>query len=335
MIRPLLAVAALACAVPLAAQDDGAPIAIGKQGSFAVGGRIVVNDEGATQSCGHGYVEYQIPAYPRDNKLFFWHSSSPFVWQNNWEGDEGFQSLFLRRGYTTFLWDGPGVGRANWGCEEQSYSPSAGRDQQNFTSWRLGPDWLDWFDGIQFPTDNAFAINQAMRARYNEFDTMDAIRIEAEAAAEAFDQVDGAIAVTSSAGGLRALLAATQSDNVRAIIAYENPGYLFPEGEGPDGPDTPFGPLHVSEEEFARLLAIPMQFVWGDNIEGHAIWRSKLEECRQFVDLVNARGGKAEILLLPEVGLTGNTHMPFADLNHRDVARLMDDFLARHGLDSR
>jgi hypothetical protein len=180
----------------------------------------------------------------------------------------------------------------------------------------------------------------AMRARYNEFDTIENAQLEARTAAQFFEMFNNSpdtniVAVTSSAGGLRALLAATQTDGIAAIVAYENPGYLFPEGEGPGTPESPFGPLHVSEEEFERLLTIPMQFVWGDNIEKHTIWSAKLEECRQFVELINARGGKAEILMLEDEGLTGNTHMPFADLNNVEVAALLDEFLARHGLDSR
>jgi pimeloyl-ACP methyl ester carboxylesterase len=334
MVRGLVAAGLLAAfSLPLAAQD--APIQIFRQGSMAIGGALKADEDGAYQSCGHGFLEYQIPVNPRDEKLLFWHSSSTFAWQNNWIGDEGFQTLFLRRGYPVLLWEGPGVGRANWDCAAHDYAPQAGRDQQNFTSWRFGPDWLQWFDGVQFPTTNPVALDQAMRARYNEFDTLEAVWREAEVAAQAFDEVEGAIAVTSSAGGLRALLAATQSDNVRAIVAYENPGYLFPQGEGPDASDSPFGPLHVREAEFQRLLTVPMQFVWGDNIESHAIWSAKLEECRRFVELVNARGGKAEILMLEDAGLTGNTHMPFADLNHAAVAALLDEFLARHGLDRR
>lgn len=322
------------------AQEPPAAIMIAKQGSFAAGGQLMKDaasggSDRRSSSCGHGYVEYQIPVGARDLPLFLWHSSSPFVWQNRWDGEEGFQSLFLRRDYAVFVWDGPGVGRADWGCEDYDYDAEPGRDQQNFTSWRLGAEWMEWFPGVQFPTGDAFAFDQAMRARYNEFDTLEAIRREADAAAAAFEEIGPAIAVTASAGGMRALLAAAQTDNIRAIVAYENPGYLFPDGEGPNAPESPFGPMRVSEEEFDRLLKIPMQFVWGDNIEASPIWSAKLEECREFVALVNARGGQAEILILEDVGLTGNTHMPFADLNNREVAGLMADFLARHGLDSR
>ena len=132
---------------------------------------------------------------------------------------------------------------------------------------------------------------------------------------------------------MRALLAATRSDKVQAIVAYENPGYLFPEGEVPDGAETPFGPLRVSREEFLRLTEVPMQFVWGDNLDNSPLWASRLEQCRRFVELINAHGGQAEIVLLPEKGLSGNTHMPFADMNNAEVAELMAAFLAAKGLD--
>lgn len=332
----LAALAALCLALPVAAQE-GQAITILKQGSFSIGGSRLEGEDGAQQSCDHGYIEYQVPLEATGAPLFFWHSSSTAVWQNNWIGNDGFQSIFLRRGHPVFLWDGPRVGRANWGCVDQSYTASAGRDQQNFTSWRLGPAWMQWFEGVQFPAGNRGALERAMRARYNEFDRLENVRLEAGVAADALQSLAGGtsqqyVAVTSSAGGLRALLAATQTDGIAAIVAYENPGYLFPAGEGPGTPDGPFGPMEVSEDEFARLLTIPMQFVWGDNIEGHAIWSAKLEECRQFVALINARGGQAEILMLEDAGLTGNTHMPFADLNNLEVAALMEAFLVRNGL---
>ena len=61
----------------------------------------------------------------------------------------------------------------------------------------------------------------------------------------------------------------------------------------------------------------------------------RFQESRRFVDLVNKHGGKAEVLVLSDAGLTGNTHIPFADLNNVAVADLLSKFLADHGLDAR
>ncbi|WP_336980965.1 alpha/beta fold hydrolase [Altererythrobacter fulvus] len=310
-------------------------IVLERQGGFAAGGTVLGDPAKSSLHCDHGYVEYQIPVKARKTALFMWHSSSALVWQQRWDGGEGFRDIFLKRGFPVYLWDGPRVGRANWGCEEYSYKPLVGRDQGNFTAWRFGKSFGEWFPGIQFPTQDKRAYDQAMRARYEEFDIVKNVRLEAAAGAKAIDEVGPSVVLTNSAGGLRALLAATQSGNVKAIVAYENPGFPFPEGAGPAGPEGPFGPIRVSEEEFDRLTKIPLQFVWGDNIADSATWPASLKQCEQFVELINRRGGKASILKLTDVGLKGNTHIPFMDMNNRAVADQLSAFLKQQGLDRR
>jgi hypothetical protein len=334
---PWLYIASLAAGVaaliapPLRAQ----PIVIERQGSFFSGGTTLGDAGTGRLSCDHGFVEYQIPAGARSTALLLWHSSSVAVWQNRWDGGEGFQSIFLRRGYPVYLWDGPRVGRANWGCDSYTYSPVLGRDEGNFTAWRLGPRFPDWFPGVQFPVDDPDAWDQATRARYDEFDTVENALLQAAAAAEAIDRIGPTVLVTSSAGGLRALLASLKTDNVRGIVAYESPGYVFPEGEGPPAGSGPFGPIKVPLDEFKRLTRFPIQIVFGDNIAQSRNWSAAYELCRQFVDLVNAHGGKAEILSLPAIGLEGNTHIPFADLNNIAVADQLSAFLERNNLSGR
>jgi pimeloyl-ACP methyl ester carboxylesterase len=313
---------------------EAPPIQIRKEGAFEAGGTILRQGE-RTLSCDHGYVEYQIPVHARDVALLMWHSSSAQVWQTRWDGGEGYQSIFLRRGYPVYLWDGPRVGRGNWGCEGYTYEPSVGQDQQNFVAWRLGAKYPDFFPGVQFPTKNADAWDQATRARYQEFDTSPNAELEAAAAAKAIDRIGPTVLVTNSAGGMRALLAAMKNDNVKAIVAYENPGYVFPSDVSPPKRPTRFGPAIVSPEEFKKLTRIPMQFVFGDNLDKSPAWTGYAQTCRTFVDLVNARGGKAEILFLPSVGLKGNTHIAFADLNNVAVADQLSAFLHSKKLDLR
>jgi hypothetical protein len=33
------------------------------------------------------------------------------VWENRWDGGEGYKSILLRKKYPVYLWDGPRVGR--------------------------------------------------------------------------------------------------------------------------------------------------------------------------------------------------------------------------------
>lgn len=315
-----------------ATADDG-PIVIDKQGAFAIGGTVIGN-QAASLHCDHGVVEYQIPPNPRATNLLMWHSASAVAWQIRWDGGEGFQSIFLRRGYPVYLWDGPRVGRANWGCEETTYEPEPGRDQQNFAAWRLGPAYLEFFDGVQFPRNDPEAWNQATRARYQEFDTVANAELQAEAAAALADRIGPTVALTNSAGGLRALLTALKSDNIRGIVAYENVGFVYPEGEAPDIEPGPFGPVIVPLDEFRKLARIPIQLVWGDNLDKSDRFTSAVEQSRLFAELVNKHGGKAEVLMLPDAGLVGNTHIPFADMNNVEVADLLSEFLAKNGLDA-
>jgi len=310
------------------------PIMIAREGSFTAGGKVLGDPDKASLQCDHGYVEYQIPVHARKTALFLWHSSSAQVWQSRWDGGEGYQQIFLRRGFPVYIWDGPRVGRGNWSCEAFDYQPRLNADQTNFTAWRFGPAQGQWFDGLQFPKGNAEAYDQAMSARYQEFDIAKNAHLEAEAAAKAIDRIGPSVLVTNSAGDWRAMLAALKSDNVKGIVAYEPAAFVFPEGEGPQRPEGGFGPTHVPLAEFMRLTRIPIQIVWGDNTE-KTYWSKVVETSRQFVDSVNAHGGHAEILMLPSVGLKGNTHIAFADLNNVQVADQLSLFLKKNKLDLR
>jgi hypothetical protein len=57
-------------------------------------------------------------------------------------------------------------------------------------------------------------------------------------------------------------------------------------------------------------------------------------ESRLVAKLINQYGGNAEVLKLgDDAGLRGSTHIPFADLDNEEVARLLDDFLEENELD--
>lgn len=217
-------------------------------------------------------------------------------------------------------------------CESYTYIPVIGQDQRNIRAWRLGPGPGEWFPGVQFPKDDPEALERAMSERYDEFDIAKNAHLEAEAAAQAIDRIGPVVAVTNSAGGWRALLAALKSDNVKAIVAYENAAWVFPEGEGPQDPEGGFGPTHVPLAEFMKLTRIPIQLVWGDNTE-KTTWGRNVEMSKQFAASINAHGGHAEVLMLPSVGIRGNTHIAFADLNNVQVADQLSLFLERNKLD--
>jgi hypothetical protein len=325
-----------------------APIVLSSSGGFVVGGRVVENPANPRQhrSCDHGYVEYFLPANPRRTSLVLWHSSSAQVWQNRWDGGEGYKDMFLRRDYPVYLWDGPRVGRANWSCEPVDPLLRY-RDEGNFTAWNFGPSYGQWWPGVQFPVSDGKSWQAATAARYEEFDTLKNIRIETEAAAVAADSGrlgSSIVYLTNSAGGLRAMVTASRATqaNIAGIVAYESIGYVFPIGD----PESPplctdpqacgFGPIGISPEDFRKLARLKsVQFVWGaQRSNPDSPGRAYVEQSRLCAKLINKYGGNAQVVMLEDdAGLKGNTHIPFADLNNHDVAALLDAFLKKAGLD--
>ena len=61
--------------------------------------------------------------------------------------------------------------------------------------------------------------------------------------------------------------------------------------------------------------------------------RVVLARARQFTATINARGGNATLLHLPDIGIHGNTHFPFSDLNNIEVADGLSRYLHEKGLD--
>ena len=98
----------------------------------------------------------------------------------------------------------------------------------------------------------------------------------------------------------------------------------------------------VTAAEFANLTKIPLQVVYGDNIPKQPIpdlvadgRRAQVVTSVMFADAINRKGGKASVLHLPDVGLKGNSHFMFSDLNNIQVADQLSAFLQKHGLDAR
>ena len=158
---------------------------------------------------------------------------------------------------------------------------------------------------------------------------------QSDAGAKLLDKIGPSVALTNSAGGMRAILTALKTNNMAGIVMYENVGYVYPAGEGPGGPVTGFGPIEVPLEQFKKLTRVPMQMVWGDNVDKAGNYADRLKMSKLFAEKVNKYGGKAEVQMLTDVGLKGNTHIPFADMNNVAVADQLSTFLARHGLDKR
>lgn len=159
-----------------------------------------------------------------------------------------------------------------------------------------------------------------------------------------FDKTGPAILFTHSQGGGPGWLTAIRNPNVKAIVAFEpGSGFVFPEGELPAAMPSAAGtltPEAVPLADFEKLTRIPIVIYYGDNIptaptarRGEDNWRVRLAMARLWVDAINKRGGDARLVHLPEIGIRGNTHFPFSDLNNDRIADLVAAFLHEKKLD--
>jgi hypothetical protein len=159
-----------------------------------------------------------------------------------------------------------------------------------------------------------------------------------------FDKIGPGILVTHSQGGGPGWTTAIKNANVRAIVAFE-PGsnFVFPEGEVPPPMPSSAGTLEgvgIPLSEFLRLTKIPIVIYFGDNIPeqptaspGTDNWRVRLAMARLWRDAVDRHGGDVTLVHLPDIGIRGNTHFAFSDLNNLQIADLMSAFLKKKGLD--
>ena len=315
------------------------PIILERSGGFNIGGKVIPHPTQANRSltCDHGYMEYFIPWTKRKTSIVMWHSSSTQTWQNRWDGGPGFKDMFLRRDYPVYLWDAPRLGRAGWSCESFNYAPDY-RDQSNFLAWNFGPSPLNWWDDVQFPVENRdYFWQQATGGRYIEFDNVNNVHLQSEAAAISADtgmNGDSIIYLTNSAAGLRAMMTVAKSNttNIKGIVLYETVGIVYPEGYGVEQSNGPFGPFVIPLEEFKKLTLLnEIQFIFGDHRDETHLY---LQQAREVAGIINDLGGNASVLKLGEdAGLWGSTHVSFADMDNHKVAELLDDFLARNELD--
>jgi hypothetical protein len=340
---------------------EAEPLLIERQGSFYYGGRVletpgthddanIFDNRGELFVEDAGYAFFQIPPNARRLPIVMWHGGGQTGKTfEDFEDRENFQSIFLRRGWSVYIIDQPRVGRAGLPTftgrfgellGEQRYADRTSRYglHNSVEAFRLGTyteaGGTEFFPGVQFPQTRA-ALLQLAAQTVPIIPTGRDTNVAAQV--ELFEKIGPAILLTHSASGGPGWYTAMGTQSVRAVVSYEPAGgFPFPEGEAPAGSPT------VTLAEFERLTRIPIQMIFGDYIPSAPsasprleVWRQTLATARLFAAAVNRHGGDAEVVHLPEVGLHGNTHFPFADLNNREVAALLTRYLREKGLDAR
>jgi hypothetical protein len=361
--------AALMAASPAMAQAQGSPdqtgpiqtpITLLDQGSFLVGGTFVTNSgtfdpltltpDGQTIHGDHAYLQYQIPKNPRKLPMVMWHGGGQFskTWETTPDGRDGFQNIFLRQGYSTYILDQPHRGRSGRATTNGTVTavpgPGPTGEQGIFIRFRLGI-WPNYFPNVQFSHDPE-ALNQWWRQQTPDTaPTSNDVATNAPAAL--FNKIGPAVLLTHSASGVLGWITATKSDNVKGIYAYEPVQAVFPVGMAPPAVTLPIvggtSGLEIPMADFLKLTKIPIEIVWGDNFPAPGqppsiypdiqIWQSRMDFAQKFVDLVNSYGGHAHLTHLPSIGIRGNTHFEMSDLNNVQIAGLLSKWLSTNKLD--
>lgn len=330
------------------------PIVLNTMGSLFFGGTVQTLPSGETFHGDHG------PEKAHTYPLIMWHGigQTGRSYESTPDGREGYMAIMPRRNWATYIIDQPRRGRAGRTLatlENAPYHPTTALESEAWNAFRNGvwhqPDKPYLFKGTQFPNSpdavEQFFQQQApdtgiepVTAQYRAF--------MGHTMGELLKRTGPAILITHSNSGQYGWATGMDSPElIKAIVAYEPGSVIFPEGEELPELKSPYPeleeayqPRRVSKEEFMKLTKYPIMIIYGDNISKKPngevfnveLWRLASTRAKQFVDIVNKYGGDATFVSLPDIGIKGNTHAPFADLNNEQIADQLEDFLRQKGL---
>ena len=314
-----------------------APIALRRMGSFHVGGRLhevsglpardmVFSTGGApTRLDPNGayqveqmYAQYFLVANRRGNlPLLLWHGGglTGVTYETKPDGKPGWLNYFLRKGFDVYVCDAMERGRSGWSDTLQGAPVSlpVGDTWERFRlgppgSWHRDADKRTAYPGVQFPLE---AYGQFMMQGVPRWTTTDD-KIVAAYLALVEKVGPCAILVHSQAGAFGFKVAEERPDLVKALVAVE--------------PSAPGDPAKVG-----RIKGTPVLVMYGDYARDHPRWGVMRRNVYAYAQALQAAGGDATTVDLPDIGITGNTHMVMMDKNSDQVADVIEKWLVTKG----
>jgi pimeloyl-ACP methyl ester carboxylesterase len=269
------------------------------------------------------YVHYRIPAKVTNYPIVFVHGGglTGQSYETTPDGREGWATYFARKGFPTYVVDFPTRGRAAFnpipihqGKYEQDWSkiPAFSRSgaERLWTAFRFGPVNGEKFPRLAFPVE---AMDGLLAQGFNSTDATITDRnsfvFGAEALIDLLDQIGPAILVVhSQSGPFPDPVVEQRPGLVKAVINIEG-----------------FEGLPPNAAQIAAYAKVPLIDIFGDNVIGNTtgLGEGRYNGRKATIDKINAAGGKAEIVLLANAGLYGNTHMLMQDKNNDKIADLL------------
>ena len=328
---------------------DGNALQIAEQGIFSSGGTVTEPVAGAfdpttnwldltragnTAHVDHANVLYQIPENETGLPMVFLHGygQSRMGWMTTPDGRDGWSTSFLNKGHSVFLVDQPRRGEAGstaamtndsidtWTAASKEYMPG---DQAWYTHFRIGRTAPERYEGSQFP-EGEEAQNQFFRQMTPNTGSFDmAVNVAAmdEVMNDVYEKTgQKSIYVTHSQGGRVGW--DVDPEHVAAIVAIE-----------------PGGTPEIGSEQYQKFLDanIPIIIYFGDyidngpeDIQSTSFWKGIRDTAVAFAESYNADGGNCTVINLPDIGITGNSHFMFQELNSEEIAAHVENWIQEH-----
>jgi hypothetical protein len=297
-----IGLAACAASPPDRAAALSGPMSIAKQGSFFIGGHDVHSDTlstlpnyaaSGTVTVDQMYVHYQIPSGAKPLSLTLVHGCclTGMTWETTPDGRMGWEEYFVRKGYPTYVIDQSDRGRS-------------ATDISAINAVRSGKAPIS-----QLPTVFAASHESAWTIfrfgpQYPQTFPGEQFPVDAQASlSQLAIRLGHTVLISHSQAGIYPFqTAAISTQGIAGIVSIE-PG----ECPSATGDLTPY-------------TRLPILVLFGDYVDLSPRWAPRLKACRAFVDAVDHAGGRAQLVLLPDEGIHGNTHMMMQDRNNLDVA---------------
>jgi pimeloyl-ACP methyl ester carboxylesterase len=122
------------------------------------------------------------------------------------------------------------------------------------------------------------------------------------------------VLLTHSQGGYFGFLVAEQRpDKIKAIVAVES---------------ASAGKIANA----ARLKDIPVMMLFGDYVDQHPRWAAYKKTDTEYGDAIKAAGGSVDLVILPDIGIKGNSHMLMQEKNNAAIADVIQKWLVAKGM---
>jgi pimeloyl-ACP methyl ester carboxylesterase len=176
-------------------------------------------------------------------------------------------------------------------------------------SWNADPAKRRTYPGVQFPLQ---AYEQFVAQGVPRWTSTDDKIVAAYLAL--LDRIGPcAILVHSQGGAFGFKVAEERPDLVKALVAVE-----------------PSAPGDASKADVVRNT--PMLVMYGDYAKEHHRWGPMRRNVYGYADALRAGGCDVTTIDLPDIGITGNTHMVMMDRNSDDVAAVIQKWFVTKGL---